>query len=77
MQKYKFRLKMLYPRLKQWYLWIRNSQKGPLPGTFCWKGRNGTTIIELNSKTLPSGLDDFPRASHPDKNVALIFNNYD
>uniref|UniRef100_A0A7E4WC93 Mannosyl-oligosaccharide glucosidase n=1 Tax=Panagrellus redivivus TaxID=6233 RepID=A0A7E4WC93_PANRE len=59
------RLVQLYPRLKLWYTWLRTSQAGPHKGTFRWRSRNATTNLELNPKTLPSGLDDFPRASHP------------
>jgi hypothetical protein len=67
----------MYPRLKQWYLWLRDTQQGPLRGTFQWQGRNATINTELNPKTLPSGIDDFPRASHPSINVSCFqtFNN--
>uniref|UniRef100_A0A915DU33 mannosyl-oligosaccharide glucosidase n=1 Tax=Ditylenchus dipsaci TaxID=166011 RepID=A0A915DU33_9BILA len=50
MVKHGGRLRQLYPRLKQWYIWIRSTQIGPLPGTFQWQGRNATTDLELNPK---------------------------
>lgn len=55
----------LFPRLHAWFNWFNSTQKGSTPGTFCWQGRNGAAINELNPKTLASGLDDYPRASHP------------
>ena len=62
---YRDRLIRLYPRMRLLYTWLRDIQKGPWQGTFQWQGRNATTNLQLNPQTLPSGLDDFPRATHP------------
>ncbi|KAL9225563.1 hypothetical protein vseg_001469 [Gypsophila vaccaria] len=54
-----------FVRLDAWFQWFNKSQSGKLPNSYYWHGRDNVTVRELNPKSLSSGLDDYPRASHP------------
>ncbi|KZV39984.1 hypothetical protein F511_15646 [Dorcoceras hygrometricum] len=58
-------LKQAFIRLDAWFQWFSTTQSGKEENTYFWHGRDNSTIRELNPKSLSSGLDDYPRASHP------------
>ncbi|XP_030497086.2 mannosyl-oligosaccharide glucosidase GCS1 [Cannabis sativa] len=58
-------LERAFVRLEAWFQWFNTSQSGKEVGSYYWHGRDNMTRRELNPKTLSSGLDDYPRASHP------------
>ncbi|CAA6668399.1 unnamed protein product [Spirodela intermedia] len=59
-------LERAFVRLEAWTRWFNKTQSGKDPYSYYWHGRDNVTTRELNPKTLSSGLDDYPRASHPD-----------
>ncbi|XP_062606272.1 uncharacterized protein LOC134268085 [Saccostrea cucullata] len=61
-------LKKIFPRMEIWFKWLQVSQAGKIPTSFYWRGRNSSAEMELIPYTFASGLDDYPRASHPDEN---------
>ncbi|KAK7246978.1 hypothetical protein RIF29_41852 [Crotalaria pallida] len=68
-----------FVRLEAWFQWFNTTQSGSLTSSYYWHGRDNKTIRLLNPRvdqnfnlffqllisTLSSGLDDYPRASHP------------
>ncbi|CDS35577.1 mannosyl oligosaccharide glucosidase [Echinococcus multilocularis] len=57
--------RIAFPRLRAWFVWFTTTQAGELPTAFRWRGRSTHNPFQLNPLTLASGLDDYPRASHP------------
>ncbi|CAI0381113.1 unnamed protein product [Linum tenue] len=60
-------LERAFIRLEAWLQWFNITQSGKQKGSYYWHGRDNKTTRELNPKTLSSGLDDYPRASHPNE----------
>ncbi|KAL8514460.1 hypothetical protein ACS0TY_013538 [Phlomoides rotata] len=58
-------LRRSFVRLDAWFKWFNTTQSGKDVSTYFWHGRDNATTRELNPKSLSSGLDDYPRASHP------------
>ncbi|KEH20572.1 mannosyl-oligosaccharide glucosidase [Medicago truncatula] len=58
-------LERAFGRLDAWFQWYNETQSGEQMSSYYWRGRDNMTTLQLNPQTLTSGLDDYPRASHP------------
>ncbi|CAH2236481.1 jg20111 [Pararge aegeria aegeria] len=56
-------LNRMFPRLQAWYQWFQTTQKGEEHTSYRWRGRENDGV-QLNPKTLTSGLDDYPRFAY-------------
>ena len=72
-------LAKIMPRVELWYQWLLQTQRSSqssvvtTPQDLYWVGRSeNKNGRELNPKTLTSGLDDYPRATHPDNSELHI-----
>eukprot|EP00051_Salpingoeca_urceolata_P006675 m.88375 g.88375 ORF g.88375 m.88375 type:complete len:776 (+) comp14938_c2_seq2:37-2364(+) len=59
-------LRGAYERFEAWFRWF-DTQRGNAPLSYRWRGRQNKTRGVANPLTLTSGLDDYPRATHPDQ----------
>ena len=48
-------LNLVWPRLRKWYSWFRETQSGNVTNTFKWIGKKGYHLLTC-------GLDDYPRS---------------
>ncbi|XP_062567869.1 mannosyl-oligosaccharide glucosidase-like [Saccostrea cucullata] len=67
-QNVKVFLEIFFPKMEKWFEWLQVSQAGKIHTSFYWRGRKGFAEMEFIPYTYASGLDDYPRASHPDEN---------
>ena len=47
----------IYPYMKRWHQWFKNTQHGASPHTYRWRGKSGYHLLSC-------GLDDYPRSKY-------------